>query len=225
MREFAIIGLGRFGTSVARSLGDKGHQILAIDNKSAPVQDAAEYATHAVQVDATDEKALRAVGIEEVEVAVVGIGEDVEASILITLILREIGIKTIVARAVSENHGKVLKRVGATMVVFPERDMGIRVAEGLVSPNVIEHIDLSDEYSIVEIMPPKEFVGHSIRELDIHAKYGIIVIAIKERPVIVRGEKRHENINISPKADDIIHEGDELVVVGSNEAIERLKGK
>lgn len=226
MKQFAIIGLGRFGSSVAKTLSEKGCQVLAIDVKEDAVQDMSEFVTQAVCVDATDEKALRSVGIENVEVAVVGMGNNLEASILTTLILREIGIKEIVAKAVTEDHRKVLLRVGATRVVAPERDMGARLANTLISPEIVEHIDLSKDSSIVELIPPKEFVDKDLRELDVRKKYGLNVIAIKRKLRVVNkeGEAVEEaKINISPEPGDVIREGDLLIVVGTNIKIEEFK--
>ena len=226
MKQFAVIGLGRFGSSVAKTLSAKGCQVLAIDIKEDVVQDLSEFVTQAVTVDATDEKALRSVGIENVEVAVVGMGNNLEASILTTLILKEVGIKDIIAKAVTEEHKKVLQRVGATKVVAPERDMGARLANGLVSPEIVEHIDLSEDSSIVELIPPKEFVDKNLKELDVRKKYNLNVIAVKRKIRIVNknGEAVEESkINISPEPGDVIRKGDLLIVVGTNAKIEEFK--
>ncbi|KPK42018.1 MAG: hypothetical protein AMJ78_03885 [Omnitrophica WOR_2 bacterium SM23_29] len=224
MKQFAVIGLGRFGSAVAKTLSEKGYEVLAVDSNEECVQDASEYVAHAVTIDATDEKALRAVGIEHVDCAIVGIGADIEASILVTVTLKEIGIKEIIARAMTEVHGKVLEKIGVTKVVFAERDMGIRAANALISPEIIEYIDLSPEYSIFEILPPKDFIGKTLRELDIRAKYNLNVIAIKRKVKIKseRGFEEREKINISPSANDVIVEGDKLIVIGTDEAISKL---
>ena len=225
MKQFAVIGMGRFGSGVAKTLTEKGYAVLAIDKDAEAVQDVSEFVTHAVQVDATEERSLRAVGIENVDIAIVAIG-DIEASILITLILREIGIKEIIAKAATENHGKVLRRVGATKIVFPERDMGARVATTLIAPEVVEHIDLSPDYSIVEIKPPKEFIGKSLKQINLRAQYGINVIAIK-RSIPGVGEEGNiemqEKIDVVPAPSEVINEGDMLVIVGENKNIEKLK--
>ena len=178
MRQFAVIGLGRFGSSVARALSRKGHQVLAIDSQEAITQNMSDEVTQAVCLNATDEKALRAVGISNIDVAIIGVGTDLEASILITLNLKEIGIKEIVCKAISEDHKKVLEKIGATKVVQPEKEMGTRIANSLISTNVIEQIELSDESSIAELIAPKEFIGKSLREVDIRAKFGVTVIAV-----------------------------------------------
>jgi trk system potassium uptake protein TrkA len=220
MKQFAVIGLGRFGLSVAKTLTEQGYQVLAIDKDEELVQEASEFVTEAVQVDSTDDKALKAVGITNVDVAVVAIGTNLEASILTTLILKEMGMQQIVARAVTEEHGKVLEKVGATKVVFLERDMGMRVANSLISPSIIEHIYLSPEFSIMETMPPKEFVGKSIGTLDIRARYGLTVIGVRRKEA---SNKAASELNISPKADYVVKEGDIFIILGSNENLERFK--
>ena len=227
MKQFAVIGLGRFGLSVARVLSEKGHQVLAIDIVAEKVQEASAYVTQAVQVEVTDEKSLRAVGIEHVDCVIVGIG-GLEASILVTLTLREIGISEIVSKAVNSLHGKVLQKVGATKVVFPERDMGIKLANSLVSPRIIEQIDLSPDYSIMETVVPREFIGSSLTQLGVRAKYGITIIAIRRKEPVVTEEGKSEvkeSVNILPEADYVIREDDVLIIIGSNKDIEKLKKK
>jgi len=223
MRQFAIIGLGRFGSSVAKTLSGKRYQVLAIDSSEAIVQNISDEVTQAVCLDATDEKALRSVGIDNVDVAIVGVGTNLEASILITLNLKEIGIKEIVCKAVNEDHKKVLEKIGATRVVQPEREMGSRIANSLISTSVIEHIELSDESSIVELISPKEFIGKSLREIDVRVKYGVNVIAVKRKIPSASKKGEEEIVNVTPKAEDIIKKGDILVVLGANECIDLLK--
>jgi len=225
MRQFAVLGLGRFGSSVASVLAKKGYQVLAIDSNENKVQAISDEVTQAVCLDATDEKALRTIGIENVDVAIVGVGTNLEASILITLNLKEIGLKEIVCKAVSEDHKKVLEKIGSTKVVQPEHEMGKRVANSLVSTSVIEQIQLSDEASVVELISPKEFIGKSLREVDIRAKFGVTVIAVKRKIPSASKKEEEEIINVSPKAEDIIKKGDILVVLGSNENIDKLKQK
>lgn len=220
MRQFAVIGLGRFGWSVAKTLSEKGHQVLAIDRNEELVQGASDFVTEAVQVDSTDEKALKAVGIMNVDVAILGIGTNLEASVLTALILKELGIQHIVARAVTEEHGKVLERVGATKVVFLERDMGIKVANSLISPSVLEHIELSPEFSIMETVPPKEFIGKSIRDLDVRAKYGLNIIGVRKTGPTKEGTCE---LNVAPKADYVIKQGDVFVILGANESLDNFR--
>lgn len=226
MRQFAVIGLGRFGSSIAKTLSEKGYQVIAIDVNVNIVQDLSDVVTQAVCVDAIDEKALRALGIKNVDVAIVGIGTNLQASILTTLNLKEMGIKEIICKAVNEGHRKVLERIGATKVIQPERDMGIRLANSLISTRVVEHIELSEDSSIAELVPPKEIVGKSLREADVRAKYGVNVIAIKRKTKNTDKEgriKEEEKINCHPQATDTIKNGDVLVVIGANPDIEKLK--
>jgi trk system potassium uptake protein TrkA len=222
MRQFAVIGLGRFGWSVAKTLSEKGHQVLAVDKDEELVKEVSDFVTEAVQVDSTDEKALKAVGIMNVDVAIVGIGTNLEASVLTTLILKEMGIQYIVARAVTDEHGKVLERVGATKVVFLERDMGSKIANSLISPSVLEHIELSPESSIMETVPPKEFIGKSIRDLDVRARHGLNVIAVRQKEP---SEKGPGELNVAPKADYMVKQGDLLIIIGSNDNLDRFRKK
>lgn len=212
-RQFAVIGLGRFGSSVARTLFSMGYDVLALDISEERVQDLAKDVTHAVQGDAREEETLRAVGIRNFDVVVVAIGQDIQSSILITVLLKELGVKCVVAKAQNELHAKVLYKVGADKVVFPERDMGARLARNMVSANVLDYIQLSPDYSIAEIATYETWQGKSLRELNLRARFGINVLAIK----------RNKQLLVAPGADDLIEKGDILVVVGMNENIDRLE--
>ncbi len=227
MRQFAVIGIGRFGFSVAKSLAEQGCQVLAIDRCEECVEEIADLVTQAVQLDATDEKTLRAVGVADVDVVVVAIGVNKEASIMTTLILQEIGVKEIIAKAISPLHGKVLKRIGANRVVYPEGDMGERLARSLASPSILDNLELSSEYGIFEILTPPSFVGKTLSELDIRAKFGLNVIAIKNQVSHLEDKKftPSDQINISPLANDKIPPGSVLVVVGSNQNLQRFSKK
>jgi trk system potassium uptake protein TrkA len=220
MRQFAVIGLGRFGSSVAKTLSEKGLQVLAVDTDESKVQDFSEIATQTVCADATDDKALKAIGIESVDVAVVSVGDNIEASILITLALKEVGIKEVIAKAVTEDQGKVLKKIGADRVIFPERDMGIRLANSLASPQISEHIELSQKCSIIEIKAPKEFIGRSLKQLNLRMEYGLNIVAIKSR-----NEQGGEAVNTVPEAEYKIKAQDRLMLVGPNENIAKLESK
>lgn len=225
-RQFAVIGLGRFGSSVARTLTKEGCEVLAIDEDEERVDELSDLVTRAVQLDATDEKALRAMGIEDVDVAIVAIGEDIQASILITLLLKEIGVKEVVAKAMYPRHGRILQKIGADRVIFPEREMGEELAQTLVSPNVLEQVELSPDHSVMEIIAPGIFVGKTIRDLQIRTKYGVNIITIKKKiPHLTKtGETEFtETINTAPKADDKIEKGDHLVVIGKDENLTKLK--
>ena len=227
MKQYAVIGLGRFGSSVAQTLASKGQQVIAIDRNEELIHDIMDNVTKAVCLDATDEKAVKSVGIQNVDVAIVGIGSDVEASILITLLLKDLGIDEIVCKATSLEHQKVLKKIGATKVVLPEKDTGVSLAETIisVSDKVLDRIGLSGDSSIIELVAPQELIGKSLRELDIRAKYGVNVIAFKKKEKVMRGEEEveEEKINVTPQADYIVTSGDILVVFGENERIENFR--
>ncbi|HBM75985.1 MAG TPA: potassium transporter Trk [Clostridiaceae bacterium] len=212
-KQFVVIGLGRFGSSVARTLYALGNDVLAIDISEAAVQEISDSVTHAVQADGTDENVLKSTGIRNFDVAVIGMGDDVQGSIMATLLVKELGVKYVVAKAQSEIHAKVLYKIGADRVVFPERDMGTRVAHNLASSNILDYIELSPDYSIAEIAAIPDWVGKSLRELNMRSKYGMNVMAIK----------RNGDINISPGADDVILKDDVIVVIGGNEELNEIK--
>lgn len=215
MKQFVVIGCGRFGTSVAKTLYNQGHDVLAIDKDEEIVQEISDSVTYAAQADVEDEYALKALGIRNFDVAVVSIGSDIQASIMATLIVKELGVKTVVAKAQNDVHAKVLYKIGADKVVFPERDMGVRLAHNLVSSSVIDYIEFDPDYSIVEIAAIKEWEYKTLSELRLPSKYGINVIAIKQKG----------GLNISPSAEDSINPGDILVVIGSHANLTNLEKK
>lgn len=213
-KQFLIIGLGRFGSSIAKTIYELGQDVLAIDKDEEKVQEISDYVTHAVQMDSTDESIVKTLGVKNFDVAVVTIGSNLQDSVLSTLILKELGIKYIIAKANNELHAKVLTKIGADKVVLPERDMGARVAHNLVFSNILDYIELSEEYSILETEAIKEWFNKSLKEIEIRKKYGINVVAIK------RGDK----VNISPSAEDIIKENDVLVAIGSVKDLNKFEG-
>lgn len=213
MKQYVVIGCGRFGGSVARTLYNMGHDVLAIDSSGETIQYISEEVTHAIQADATDESVLKSLGIRNFDVAIITIGSNIQASVMTTLMVKELGVKYVVAKANNEIHAKLLFKIGADRVVFPERDMGIRVAHNLVSSNILDYIELAPEYSIMEITAPSEWTGKTLLDLNIRSKYGINVMAIKH----------DSQINISPVAADYIRDGDILVVVGRNKDLEKLE--
>ncbi|WP_066872880.1 potassium channel family protein [Clostridium mediterraneense] len=214
-KQFVIIGLGRFGSSVAKTLYALGNDVLAIDKNEDIVQEIADDVTHAVQMDATDEASLRTLGIRNFDVAVVTIGDNIQSSVMATLLVKEQGVKYIIAKGNSDLHAKVLYKIGADRVILPEKDMGIRVAHNLVSSNILDYIELSPDYSIVEIESPEEWWDKNIAELKLRAEYGINVVAIK----------RGDDVNVSPYAEDIIEKGDIVVAIGSSEDLNKLELK
>ena len=213
MKQFVVIGCGRFGSSIAKTLYNLGHEVLAIDADEEKVQDIAEEVTHAVQADVTDENVLTELGIRNFDVVIVSIGSNYEASIMATLIAKELGVKRVIAKAHDALHGKVLSKIGADRIIYPERDMGVRVAHNLVSSNILDFIELSSDYSILEITALDQWADKTLKELALPTKYGINVMAIK----------RGKRINVSPYADDVIDKGDILVVIGSTEDIKKIE--
>lgn len=214
-KEFAVIGLGRFGGSICRALAEEGMEVLAIDIDEDRVNNFLTIASHAVVGDSTDENVLKSLGIRNFDHVIVAIGDDVKASILTTLILIELGVKDITVKAQDDYHEKVLRKIGASHVVHPERDMGRRIAHNISSNNVLDYLELSDEHSIVEIVANGKISGHSILELNIRAKYGITIVAIK----------RGSNILVSPQANEVIYEKDILIVIGADADINRFEKK
>jgi len=222
MRQFAVIGLGRFGTKVAETLADKGAEVLAIDENEDLIQRISDTVTRAVVANGTDEAALRACGVQEVDVGVVGVGESIETSVLTTALLKKLEIPLIVARASSELHGQILEVVGATRVVFPEQDAAVRIANSILLPSVYDRIELPGGVTVAEIKPPKEFVGKTLMELQLRTRYGINVIVVKKPVGGDEGASKEKEIRLMPKPDHSISEGDTLVVVGETAAIEAL---
>ncbi len=224
MRQFSVIGLGRFGYSVAETLTKKGYEVLAIDKDEAKIEAVSDFATYAVQCDATDMKALKAVSTQNVDVAVVSIGEDIEASILIVMTLKEMGIGQIIAKAVTPIHGRILMNLGVTEVIFPERDAAIRLAHRLIAPNVLEYLELSPGYSIEEIAVPSKMSGKKLKESQIRTLFGVNVIAMKKKVTrMVKGTVKTEEVfNVSPSPEDVLEKGDILVIVGREEDLERF---
>ena len=214
MKTFVVIGLGRFGTAVATELCTLGHEVLAVDGREENVQAAADKVTHAVMGDARDPAVLKALGVRNYDCAIVAVGDDVGNSALITLNLKEIGVKEVIAKAQSHVHRKVLEKIGADRVVFPEHEMGAKLAQGLSSSNVLNFIELSDDYGIVELTAPRSWVGHTLKELDVRAKYGVNIIAIRD------GASRR--LEVAPGADYALRSGDVVVTLGRNEDINRL---
>ncbi len=212
-KQFAVIGLGRFGTSVAVTLHKMGYEVLAIDSDEERVQEFSNEVTHVVQADTTDEDTLSALGIRNFDVVIVAIGQDIQANILTTLQLKELGVPYIVTKASNKLHGKMLEKLGADRVVYPERDMGQRVAHNLVSSTVLDYIELSPNLNIMEVSVPHALVGQTLAQTDLRAKYEINVVAIK----------RGDEIIVPPLPSEKIIAHDVLVVVGSIKGIQNLE--
>ncbi len=206
-----VIGLGRFGGALAETLVNLGHEVLAVDGDPKRVQDFAGRLTHVVEADSTSEEALRQLGAAEFELAVVAIGTHIEASILTTSLLVDLGVKTIWAKAITRSHGRILERVGATRVVFPEHDMGERVAH-VVSGQMINYIEFDDGYALVETSPPAALVGKTLGESQIRKKFGVTVVSIK---------RRGEDFTYAT-AETVIRPDDLLIVAGKTKQTERF---
>jgi trk system potassium uptake protein TrkA len=221
-RSFAVIGLGRFGSATATTLVELGQDVIGIDGSEDKVREMSDALLQAVQLDATDERALRAAGIQNVDVAVISIGEDIESSLLVVMLVKELGIPTIIAKAVTPLHGRILEKLGVSRVIFPEREMAQRLAHSLVVPNVLDYIELSRDFSIVELPAPPDFVGRTLKQLELRPRYGLTLIAVK------RPGPTGVVTNIAPAADDVIQRGDVLALLGSKEKLgqlERLQGE
>jgi trk system potassium uptake protein TrkA len=208
--QYAVVGLGRFGSSLAKELIKLGHEVLGIDQDEEAVNEMSEVLTHVVVADSTDEEVLRSLGIRNFDCVIVAIGSDIQASILTAILLKDVGVKKVVAKALSELHGKVLNKIGVDRVIYPERDMGIRVAHQLVSPNLLDYIELSKDYTIAELAVPKHMSGWSLKDLNLRVKYGCSVVAINKKQGVI----------IAPTAVDVLEEQDIMVVIGTNAQIE-----
>ncbi|WP_394236147.1 potassium channel family protein [Niallia oryzisoli] len=208
-QNYAVIGLGRFGSSIASKLFEEGQEVLGIDLNEERIESSKFSLTHAVVLDSTDEESLKSVGIRNFDHVIVAIGDDMQASILTVLLLKEMGVQKVIAKAINKRHGQVLTKVGADWVIYPERDMGERVAHQLLTPNVLNYIELSKEFNIEELMIPSRLTSKNLRELDLRAKYNLNAIAIVH----------NDHIIISPSPDQIIQEGDKLIVLGHRDNI------
>ncbi len=216
--SFAVIGLGRFGSAMATTLTELGQDVIGIDGNEERVQKHADLIRSAMQLDATDERSLKAAGIQDVDVAVISIGENIEASLLAVMLVKDLGVPRIIAKAVTPLHGRILERIGVNRVIFPEREMAVRVAHSLVVANVLEYIELSRDFSIIEMPAPGEFAGKSLRELQLRNRFGLTLIAIKRKTATGDGEVT----NVAPTAEDKILAGDVLALLGSNERLGQL---
>ena len=213
MKSYMVIGLGRFGSSVARQLCRLGAEVLAIDIRSDLVQQIAPDVTHAVVGDAQDKEVLRALGAGHFDCALIAIGDDLAASVLTTMNLKELNVPYIVCKAHDETHRRVLEKLGVDRVVIPEQEHGERLARSLHSHNVLDYIELSEAYGILEIPAPKSWVGKTLKELNVRAKLGVNIIAVES----------DGKTNVSPAADYCIQAGDMMVVLGENYALEAVQ--
>ncbi|KAF1297240.1 potassium transporter Trk [Enterococcus sp. JM4C] len=216
-QNFAIVGLGRFGGSICRTLIEAGQEVLAIDNNEDRVNEYMNIATHAVVANAQDEMTLRSLGIRNFDHVIVAIGEDIQASILVTLMVKEMGVKNVVAKAQNSYHARVLEKIGADRVVHPERDMGVRIAHNLVSKNILDYLELSDDFSLVEIrVANPKFFNKSLLELNFRQRFGLTVVAIR---------RANGKVVVSPDANEFVRENDNLLVIGETDDVDILDEK
>ncbi len=207
-----VLGLGRFGSAAARELMRLGHEVLAIDSNEAVINDIAPEVTHALQLDAADEQALRAVGAADFDHAIVAISSGIETSIFATMALKKLGVGNVIAKAANPLHGAILEMVGADRVVFPEREMGLRVAHSFSVHNVIDYLDVAPRFGIVKVRPPQSFIGRTIRDLDLTNRLHLTPIAVR----------RGDEVTVNPHRDDVLKAGDELILIGLDDRLDAL---
>ena len=215
MKRVVVIGLGIFGFNIVKDLYESGIEVIAVDKNKEIIQKIKDFSTKAILADGTDKEVLESIGIQPDDVVIISFGEDLAASTLITLHLREMKVKTIIVKAPNEDHKHVLEKVGATEVVIPERAMADKVAKSLISPNVLDYIPLSEDYTICEMAPPGSFMGKTIGELHLRSKLHIEVIAVREM--------LPERLTMVPRADFLIKDSDILVVIGKEKDIQKIK--
>ena len=215
MKRVVVIGLGIFGFHIAKQLYENGIEVIAIDKSKELVQKIKDFSSKAVVADAREKEVLEAIGIREDDTVIVSFGEDLSASTLLTLHLKELNVKRIIVKAPNEDHKRILQKVGATEVIIPEKEMAAKVARSLISPNVIDYIPVSEDYNISEIAPPASFLGKSIAQLNLRNKYHIEVIAIRD--------VLSDRITLIPPASSVIKDSDILVVIGKDPDIQKIK--
>ena len=215
MKQFVIIGLGNFGHYLAAHLYKKGHEVLAIDKNANRVAEIKDQVSQAVIADATDRKAMEALGLDKMDAAVICIGSVLSESILATLNMKDIGLERLYAKAISEAHSRILLKIGASEVFFPEKDQAISLAERLHNPNMLDYLPFLEDYSIIEMSPPKQFIGKSLRELNLINRFGVQVMAIKELVP--------DRLNMIPTARCVLKDSDIMILLGPNEAFDKLR--
>jgi trk system potassium uptake protein TrkA len=215
MAQVAVIGLGKFGFHVAKQLHEAGHEVLAIDNDAGNVNQIADYSSRAVVLDARDKERLEALGIRDFDVVIVSLGERIDTSALVSLHLKEIGVKRLITKAGSDDHRKLLELIGVDEVVFPEREVAVHLARRLSSPNLLEFINLGNDYSLHEVAPPDSFLGKTLRALDLPNRLGIQVLAVRDALT--------QDLRVNPGADFVVKESDSLLVLGSNQDLAKIR--
>lgn len=217
MKQYAILGLGNFGFYLASHLYEKGNEVLAIDKDQTRVQEIRDKVSQAIVADTTDRRAMENLGVKELDAAVVCIGSVLSESILTVLNLKEIGVKQVIAKAISEPHGRILQKIGASEILFPEKDMAVSLAERLHNPNLIEYLPVLEGYSIIQLAPPKDYIGKNLRELNLINRFGVQVVAIKELVP--------ERLNMIPTAQFVLKDSDLMILLGPSKALDKLREK
>ncbi len=210
-QQIAVIGLGRFGSAVAVALEEAGHEVLGIDRSMEAVEEMAPILSHVVALDATEEAALRRLGLQDFDAAVVSIAEHLEASILATMLLKRLGVPRVIAKAGTELHSDILQRLGADQVVLPERDTGIRLAHGWTSAAILDSLDVVEGYGVHRVQTPRQFVGKTVAALDVHARFGVHLFIVAHQ----------SDLNVFPAPEQVIEAGDILVLAGRAADVER----
>ncbi len=214
--KIAILGLGKFGMNVAKELYARGHDVLVIDKEDSLAQKGQEFSSKSVVADCTDKEALANLGLSTVETAVISMGTHLSGSILATMYLKDMGVKNIIVKSIDDDHKKVLEKVGATHIVFPEREMAVKLARTITTPNILDYLPLTNSLSVVEIIPPEEFVGKSLRDLDLRKEYHIQVVGIKDSVEDV--------MTMLVSSSRPIKASDRLIIIGKQEDLERIEG-
>jgi len=215
MKRVVVIGLGIFGSQLARQLYENGLDVIAVDKNKDVVQRIKDYSTKAVLADASDKEVLESIGVAADDIVVISFGEDLSASTLLTLHLKELKVKTIIVKVPNEDYKRILLKVGASEAIIPEREMANKVARSIISPNVLEYLPISEEYTIVELAPPTAFIGKSLADLDLRKKYNLQVIAIRD--VLTN------KMQLVPRASSVLKDSDVLVIIGREVDIRKVK--
>jgi trk system potassium uptake protein TrkA len=222
-RYFVVVGLGTFGLTIASELLKKGCQVTAIDKDAEKVELASEFALDVIIADGRDKKPLEEAGVSSADAAIVSIGEDLEASFLVTLHLKELGIPWIVTKASSTSQGEILEKIGADRIIYPEEEMAKKLAEQLLNPSIINYLQLNDNVGIMESETPDSFINKTLKGLSLRNKYGLNLIAIKRKTKETNAKEIIEDLIIIPSSDEKIIEGDTLLVIGDYKSLERFK--
>ena len=222
MNQFLIIGLGNFGSNIAKALYERGCQVLAIDTDKEKIQDIKDFVSQSMILDVRDKDAVKSLPIQDTDTAVISLGGQMEATILATLYLKEMGLSRIMVKAMNEDHAKILKIMGASEVIFPEQQMALRIADRLAHPNMLDLVSLAEGFSMAELLPLESFYGKSLMDLEIRKKYSLEIVAIKHTLTDENGNKT-EKLKSIPLSTYIIERGDILVVVGEDKYIEKYR--